>query len=57
MRICIRSTVHSFVPKNVKDAEQVEGAQPEGQYQNIYGLVEYEGNRTNWQKNLDIQLA
>ena len=57
MRICIRSTVHSFVPKNVKDSEQVEGAQPEGQYQNIYGLVEYEGNRTNWQKNLDIQLA
>lgn len=55
-RICIRSTVHSYVPK---PGEQPEGADERSKmiYQNVYAFVEYENNKTNWKANLDSMMA
>lgn len=47
-RICIRSSVHSYIKK---DSEE------EPTYQNVYALNEYVLNKTNWKANLDVTMA
>lgn len=58
-KICIRSRVHSYIPKG--DASVVYETAKEQRanriYQNVYGLVEYENNKTNWKQNLDMMMA
>jgi hypothetical protein len=48
-KICIRSTIHTYIPNDNLYAQEVEeGEKPERSYQNVYALTEYEGNKTNW---------
>jgi hypothetical protein len=63
-KICIRSTVHSYVPKAVygdattaAEGEPSKDIRSKGILQNIYALVEYENNKTNWKSNLDQMMA
>jgi 6-pyruvoyl-tetrahydropterin synthase len=51
-RICIRSTVHSYIVKGNEDDESQEKI-----YQNVYSLTEFEGNKSNWKANLDLMMA
>ena len=45
-KICIRSTIHSYVPPSDYAAPEIEGQEkPERVYQNIYALTEYEMNK------------
>lgn len=68
-KICIRSTVHSYIPKageqeaaatESAEGEEVKEAKPKvpkGSLLNTYALVEYENNKSNWRQNLDIKVA
>lgn len=61
-KVCIRSTVHSYLAKPGEENVQVEGEEskenkPKLTYQNTYALVEYEGNKANWKANLDMMMA
>ena len=54
-KICIRSTVHSYIPKGSEEAqtEEAKDLRANKIYQNVYALIEYENNKTNWKANLD----
>lgn len=59
-KICIRSSVHSYIPKANETNE--EGDDQNNQranriYQNCYALVEFENNKSNWKANLDMMMA
>ena len=63
-KVCIRSTVHSYLPRagdfsefENRDEEGKEIQKPKPIYQNTYALVEYEGNKSNWKQNLDTKMA
>lgn len=60
-RICIRSSVHSYLPKAGEEDQpvKVEGEEEKEKptYQNTYALVEYEGNKSNWKSTLDMMMA
>ena len=53
-KICIRSSIHSYVPPSDYAQPEVEGEEkPERTYQNNYALTEYEMNKVN---NIYIKL-
>lgn len=57
-RICIRSSIHTYIPNdNIYAQEAAEGEKPVRSYQNVYALTEFEGNNSNWKKNLDTKTA
>jgi translation initiation factor 3 subunit D len=55
-KICIRSSVHSYLQKPGQEDPSVEG-QPKPVYQNSYAFLEYEQNKSNWKQNLDMMMA
>lgn len=60
-KICIRSTVHSYLSKGNEDElaqnEESKEERPKQIYQNTFALVEYEQNKTNWKTSLDQMMA
>jgi hypothetical protein len=59
-RICIRCTVHSYKSKSIispPDDKPDEKPTVKVVYQNVYTLLEYEPNKSNWKGNLDKQMA
>jgi len=58
-RICIRSTVHNYIPQDniyAQETSNVEGEEqkPKRTYQNCYALTEYEPNKVNYPQYLAI---
>eukprot|EP00347_Sterkiella_histriomuscorum_P018459 403345439 len=60
-KICIRSTVHAYLPKQeqepVDEESKEEAKQVKQIYQNTYAVVEYENNKSNWKQNLDLMMG